>query len=542
MIRNVTRWWTQETDGLAAAAFIIGAASIASRVVGVIRDRVLAATFGAGPELDAYYAAFRLPDALYTLLVFGTLSAGFIPVFAETFEKGGKEKALALASQMLSICVAALAIGSVGLMVAAPAAMPVIAPGFVGAQRELTIELTRILAWSPFFLGISAVLGGVLQSMRRFLAFSVAPVFYNAGIIFGAVLLAPMFGMAGVAYGVVIGAMLHGLVQWSVVRSLGLPRLTWPTFAPSGVRKILSLMGPRTLSLGVSQFNVFVVTSFASHLESGALSAFSFANNLFGVPVGLIGVSFAIAAFPALARAYGAGKEEEFGTVLLGAARKMAFFLVPATALYVLLRAQIVRLVLGAGAFGWSDTIRTADVLGILSFSMLTQSLVLLYVRATFARQDTWTPLWISLGAAAANIGFAWWLVEPFGVAGLAGAVAGSSLLEALAHWAHLRMKRGGLPGTALVLAGGRIFLATLALSVVGYGVRQALGTAFDLRQYWQLFLQFMAVTVCGGGAYVGVSLLLKSQEAAELLSAIRGRLWRGTKVSESVEEASHTT
>ncbi|MBI4138558.1 murein biosynthesis integral membrane protein MurJ [Candidatus Uhrbacteria bacterium] len=531
------RLWHHETNGLTAAALIIGVASLASRVLGVLRDRVLASQFGAGDVLDVYYAAFRLPDLLYTLIILGALSAGFIPVFAEYMEARGKDDALRLAERVCSVVGAVMLVVCAALVAFAPVFVPLAVPGFTGEKLAETIALTRIMALSPFFLGLSAVMGGILQATRHFFAFALAPVLYNIGIIFGAVILAPVMGLPGLAWGVVLGAFLHFLTQSTVAFRLGFRRLPAPSFRTEGVRRILWLMAPRTAGLAVAQVNMVILLALASSLPLGSIAVFNLASNLQAFPVGIFGISFAVAAFPNLAAAVGAGRDQEFLRVISSAARKICFLILPATAIFFLLRAQIVRLALGAGAFDWNDTIRTADVLGIFTFSLLFQALSPLFARAFYALQDTWTPLRISVLTEAFNLLLAFMLRGPFGIFGLAIAFSAAAALNFVLLWWFLRVKRGPFDGDVFSSI-AKTSAASLALFGFGWLVRQSLGTIFPLRTFWQVALQTAGTVLVGMLAFVTVAALLRSEEFLEFRDAVRRKLFRAVKRIEGADAA----
>ncbi len=539
MISFFKKFWNGETDGLTAAALIVGASGLASRVLGVVRDRVLAGTFGAGDVLDAYYAAFRLPDTIYNLVILGALTAGFIPIFTEYLERKGKTEALHLASQVISTVGVVMAVASASIAIFAPWIVPVLAPGFGPEKLALTITLTRVMSLSPFFLGLSAVLGGVLQSMRMYAGYAIAPVLYNLGIIAGALLLTPVLGPVGLAWGVVLGAVAHFLIQLVPVIQVGVRKLAAPSFRAAGVRRILTLMAPRAAGLGVTQINMIVLLALATTIGSGSVAVFNLANNLQSFPIGLIGISFAIAAFPALGRAAGASDHEGYVNALSGASRKILFFTIPATALFILLRAQIVRLTLGDGLFDWNDTIRTADVLGWFAVSLTVQSLVPLFARAFYAVQDTWTPFTIGVVTEIVNIGLAFTLRDTFGIAGLAMALSAATFVQFSLLYYFLRRKRGSLGGAGLALSMSKAALATLVLCVVAYPLRQYVGTVYPLRTFWQVALQFLAASFGGGIAFLIAAWLLKSPELNEFAGALRKRLWRKVTPKEGGEAAS---
>jgi putative peptidoglycan lipid II flippase len=529
--------WNGETNGITAAAVIVGGASLASRLFGVLRDRVLASTFGAGNSLDAYYAAFRLPDLLYSLVILGALSAGFIPVFAEYLETKSKDEAWRLAERVLSVVGATMIFICGALILFAPMLVPFTVPGFEGEKLQQTIQLTRIMALSPFFLGLSAVMGGILQATRRFFAFALAPVLYNIGIIFGVLVLAPVMGLEGVAWGVVVGAFFHLVTQASVALRLGLRRIPAPSLRTEGVRRILRLMAPRTAGLAVSQINMVILLSLASALPIGSIAVFNLANNLQSFPVSIFGISFAVAAFPNLSRAAATRRDDDFKDVLGSAARKIAFLIIPATVAFILLRAQIVRLALGAGEFDWDATIRTANVLGIFAVSMLFQALVPLLARAFYAFQDTWTPLAAGIVAEAFNLVLAILLREHLGIIGLAIAFSVAALLNLLLLWWLLYYKKGSLGEGAFTMSLAKTCAASLALFGFGWLTRQGLGLIFPLRTFWQVALQAAGTVIVGGAAFIVVATLLRSSEFAEFRDAAIRKFLKKGEVIPGAEE-----
>lgn len=538
MMFFLKRWMFQQTDGLTAAALIVGASSLASRLLGILRDRVLAGTFGAGLELDAYYAAFRLPDTAYNLVILGAVSAGFIPVFTALMEQEGRERAMRLAGHVLSTVGLVLVMASVLILVCAPVLIPWLAPGFSEEGMALAIRLTRLMALSPILLGLSAVIGGVMQAMRRFVGFALAPVFYNLGIIGGTWLFGPSLGVTGAAIGVVLGALMHLVVQGVAASGVGLWPLQAPSFRDPGVRRILVLMGPRIAALGVSQVSLTVLFAIATLTETGAVAVFNLANNIQSFPLGLFGISFAIAAFPALSRAVGASDDEGYRQTLSSAARKICFFVIPATAVFFLLRAQIVRLVLGQGVFSWIDTIRVADMLGIMALSLVAQSLSPLLIRALYARQDTWTPFVVSVVAEVVTIGTALVLHSSYGLRGIGIAFSVGATVQAVLLLFLLRKRSGRLGRGETLYSIYRTTIATIALCVVGFPMREWLGTIYRLETTWQVALQAGGTLLVGGLGFLLAAWFMRSQELEELAQGIRSKLVRKAKIVEGAEQA----
>jgi putative peptidoglycan lipid II flippase len=537
MLKRFRTLWQGETNGLTTAAIIIGLASLTSRLVGVLRDRILASTFGAGIDLDAYYAAFRIPDTIYNLIILGALSAGFIPIFTEYLEKKSKAELWLLAEQVFSVVAVTMAIVCTLLAVFAPFIIPFTVPGFTLEQVAVTVHLSRILFLSPLLLGLSAILGGILQATRRIFAFAMAPVFYNVGIILGAVVLVPRMGIEGVAWGVILGSVLHFSIQFVVVLKLGLRRVHIPSFTHPGVKRIFSLMAPRTAGLAVSQLNVLILLGIASQLPAGSVAIMNLAINLQSFPVGIFGISYAVAAFPLLARAASGNNQDEFFNTLNSSARKITFLLLPITAIFFLLRAQIVRLVFGAGVFNWDDTIRTATVLGIFTFSLVGQALVPLYARAFYALQNTRTPFWVSLISEAMNVGIALLSYQKFGLIGLAVAFSLSTYVNiALLCWRMHRTQHTAPTRSywhSFVVNG----LSCVAMFVVGYPMRQLVGTLFPLHTFWQVALQTGSTLIVATAAFVLVARLNKSPELSELFAAMNRKIFSSNSSIAGAEE-----
>ena len=328
------RLFNGEINSITVAALLVGGSSLLSRLLGIFRDRILAGQFGAGDTLDIYYAAFRIPDLIFNLLVLGALSAGFIPIFTSLIkgpvEKiksmlgGDHDEAWLLASNILNILSFGLFILCGLGVIFAPQIMHLITPGFSKEKMDLTVGLSRIMFLSPIFLGISSVFGGILQSFKRFFVYSLSPIFYNVGIIIGALYFVPRWGIYGLAWGVVLGAFFHMIVQLPTLFSLGFKYKPIFDWRDKNARAIGKMMLPRTMSLATTQINLLVTTGFASVLAGGSLAIFNLANNLQSFAIGIFGVSFAIAAFPTLARL--AFEKEKLAASYSATLRKILFF------------------------------------------------------------------------------------------------------------------------------------------------------------------------------------------------------------------------
>ncbi len=494
-------------ESVAGAAFVLAIFGIASRLLGLVRDRILASQFGAGDVLDVYYAAFRVPDLLYSLLVLGALSAAFIPVFTEVMERSDEKRAWELASSVLTLLVVAMLILSVFGIVFLPWIVPLIAPGFDAGKQQMVVEFARIMFLSPLFLGASAVLGGVLVSRRCFWAYSVAPLFYNVGIILGATVGVQFWGIKGLAWGVAIGSVMHFMAQMVSARNIGFT-FFWQKFSfwkDESVRRIVGLMIPRTLTVAANQINLFVITIFASTLTAGSLAIFNFANNLQSIPLALFGISFATAVFPRLSTLSAKKDHDGFSHTFYRTLRRILFFVIPITVLMLVLRAQIVRVVLGSGHFDWEDTVLTFGVLGILAVSLFAQSLLPLLARSFYSLQNTKTPFFISLFSEGVNVFLALALIREYGVYGLAIAFTVAAIVQMSLMMFFLRKWVSYSSRENIVQFLLRLSAASLVAGLVAQGMKSFWGTVTNLSTFWEVFAQL----VFSGGAGVGIFILM---------------------------------
>lgn len=413
--------YNSQTKTINAAALIVAGSALISRVLGLVRDRLLAGSFGAGSDLDVYFAAFRIPDLVYNILIAGGVVVAFLPLFSEYFLKD-KEEAWKFANNVLNVFLFFLVLISFVFFLLAPILVKFITPGFSFSQLQLTVALTQILFLSPILLGLSSLFSGMLQYFDRFLAFSLSPVFYNLGIILGIVFLAPLFGIFGVVLGVILGALLHFLIQVPSVLQAGFAWRPVLNFRDPKIKRVFSLMLPRTLGVAAPQINLMVVTFIASTLPAGALTVFTFANNLQQFPLGLIGIPLALSAFPVLARSFAARNREEFLKGFYQTFRKIVYFSLPLSALIFIFRGQIIDLVLKTGRFDESSAGLASASLGLFALGIWASCLIPLVLRAFFALQDTRTPTVIAVLAMVLNI------VLSFGFVRLLGSVLGLPL------------------------------------------------------------------------------------------------------------------
>jgi len=513
-----------QSKTLTGAALILALASLVSRLVGVARDRILAHQFGAGIELDIYTAAFRIPDFIYNLLIVGALSAGFIPLFLELFQKEKKE-AWMFASRVINTTLIGVSLVSLLLYFFTPELIQLLVPGFSEEAKLSTVELTRIMLLSPILLGLSAVVSGVLQSLKAFFMYSLAPVLYNLGIIAGAVWLVPMFGLKGLAYGVVLGAFLHLLIQIPVLLTSGFHYSKSVSFKDTSIKKLTRALIPRTLTLASVQITTLVLTFFASFLGTGSIAIFNFASNISSLPIGIIGISFAVAAFPTLSEFVANKDMKGFKTQLTLTTKQILFFILPLTILFILLRAQIVRVLLGSGKFNWEDTIMTATTVGMFSLSLFSQCLLALYSRAFFALHNGRTPLYIAVVSMLVTVFLSFTLREYFGIAGLALGISIGSIFQMFLLWAGLKKILGPNQEENIIKSITKISLACIGLGVVTQILKYPLAQMVNMDTFMGIFLQGLLSGLGGLIVYILIAWLLRIHELTLLTQSLH-RKW----------------
>lgn len=537
----IAHLFSYQSRSITGAAVILGLASLLSRLIGMLRDRLFAHSFGAGEILDAYHAAFRIPDTLYTLIIVGAISAGFIPVLTELLEKD-KIEAKQVTRTLLTLASLLLLLTCGVFFLLAPWLVRLLTPGFDEQTLHLTILLTRVMLVSPAVLGVSAIVSGVLQTYKAFFVFALTPIMYNIGIMIGNVFLTPYFGPIGLAYGVVLGTLFHLGIQLPSFYQYGFslePLLEWKHAA---IKKIGKLMVPRTLSLSASQLNFIVITVFSSTLGSGSLAVFHFANNLQSLPVVMIGISFALAAFPLLSACVVKNERDQMISYLSASIRQILFFIIPLTIIFLLLRAQIVRVVLGTGAFNWDATIQTADALAYFAISLFAQSLVPLLARAFFALQDSWTPFLTTLVGTLATMLFAYGYVKSMGIAGIVLAFSIGMIVQCVLLWLGLRQKLGTLYEGKIIRFLGKISIGALLMSFVVQTLKTPLAAVVDMERFWGIFTQGLGAGLGGLLVFWIVCYVLGLEEMREFQATIKKRLFKQKTIAQDIPQEEITS
>src|SRR5680860_870227 len=515
-------------NSITSAAMILGIASLASKFLGLYRDRILAGSFGLGGELDIYFASFRIPDLIFNIVVLGAISAGFIPVFSKLISQKKEEEAFKTANAVLNLVMTALLFLCLLGIIFAPIIVSLLTPGFSVEKKDLTVELTRIMFLSPVFLLLSSITGGILQSYKRFFIYSLSPIMYNFGIIVGALYFAPDWGIHGLAWGVVLGSFLHFAVQLPIVKKLGFSYRFILDLKDVGAREIIKMMLPRTLTLVTVQLNLIVITIIASTLSEGSLSAFNFANNLQSFPLGLFAISFAVASFPTLSAL--SEDKKEFAKNLTTTTKQILFFIIPVSILLIVLRAQIVRTIFGTGQIGWEETIMLLDSVAFFSFSLFAQSVIPLFSRAFWALHDAKTPFLTSLTSVVVNIVLAFYLSAQYGIIGLVAAFSISAIVNAFLLYYLINKKTDFICHTRIYKPLLKISFAALISGYLSYETLYFIEPIIATGTGLGIFLQGLIAGIAGLVLYCILSWQMKIEEFIIFKNSIQKRLFK-TKI-----------
>lgn len=414
----------------AAATIMIMIA--ASRVLGLVRQRVLAHFFSV-EDLSVYFAAFRFPEMIFEILVVGALSSAFIPVFSSYISQGKARRGWYVAAIAQNITLVAFALLALIIFIFAVPLSSIITPGFPATSQNMMAELTRLLLLAQGFFILSFFLTGVLESHQRFLIPAIAPLFYNIGIIVGAVMLS-FLGVWGAAIGAVLGALLHFFIQLPLAISLGfrfVPRLD---LADVGVRQIATLAAPRVVEIGALQILRSVELVLASLVSLASYTYYTFATTLYLVPVGLFGASIAKASLPTLSRQAARKDMESFKRTLTFGLTQILFWTLPLAVLLAVLRVPLVRILFGAPRFSWEATVQTGYAVSAFAVAVVGQSLIALLARAFYALHDTKTAVKVALLSIFINVlsAVVFVLVLKLSVWSLAAAVSAASICQAI--------------------------------------------------------------------------------------------------------------
>ncbi len=513
------------STGLLRAGVLLSGAFLVSRLLGYLRTVVLGTTFGAGAELDAFFAAFRLPDLIFQLVAAGAMGSALIPVLAGLFASGERARAWRVVATVANLLLIVLVVLAVAAYLAAPELVRLMTPGFDDVALARTVELTRVMLVAPVVLALGAVATSTLNAEGRFAAAAMAPIVYNLAIIGGAVVLGPSLGVTGLAIGVVVGAFGHLAIQVPAVWRLGFRPRIGLDLGDEAARRVAVLLGPRALGLGVSQLTFLVMTALASSLGEGAISAYAIAFAVLQIPLGVIGVPLGIVIFPTLSREHALGATATYVGLVTRSLGLIAFVMLPITALGIALRSQVVALLFGYGRFDLEDIDRTAATLGLFLLGLTAHSAIAILARAFYARQDTRRPVAAAILAVAVNTSLGVILVGSLGLPGLALAIAVAAWIEAAVLLLMLGRSVRAFDTGSLLAALGRAILAAGAAGAAAAGAVVLLGEVVSpIAARPVLVAGMVAATAVGGGVYLAIARVAGMPELAQLMDIVRTR------------------
>ncbi len=519
---EITQPTTSHLSRVARAASLVMVLFIASRFLGVVREAVIARQFGTSADMDAYLAAFRLPDFLFYVVAGGALGSAFIPTFTGHLTRADLSGAWRLASAVINwVTLILTALGGVAAIFA-PWVVQTFFGDFSLDQQALTAELMRWMLVATVIFGVSGVVMGILNAHHHFLLPALAPVVYNVAIILGAWFLGPTWGVRGLTAGVVVGAIAHLLVQ---VPGLVQHRMRYlPVLMPrdASLQEVGRLMAPRVLGLAAVQLNFIVNAILASGLPTGSLTALNYGWIIMLLPQGIIAQSVATALFPTLAALVARGEHAQMRHIFAVTLRNLLFLTLPAAAGLLILRLPIARL-LERGEFDATSTALTAWALGFFALGLIGHAVVEIVTRAFYALKNTKTPVAVGVAAMAVNIGLSLFLLNlfarqgwpPHGGLALANSIA--VLLEMAVLLVLLRPLMGGLSEAGLAGSLGKMSLATAGMVIALWWLRPLLPAS-------PTWLGGLLGVAAGGIIYLGLAFLLGVDELRTVLRKVLRR------------------
>jgi len=516
LINGSRNFLTKENSSILSAATIIMFASLGSALLGLLRTRLLITYFYTNKEVvDVFWAAFRLPDMIFQIIIVGALSSAFIPVFSRYI--GDKKQESEIASSMINaVMLIMLALTTLVIIFASPLSS-LIAGGFAPSQLTLMVNLTRIMAIAQIFFGFSSFLTSIIQSHHRFLIPALSPILYNLGIILGIVLLGPRFGIYGPAIGVVIGALLHLLAQLPLAHRLGFHYLPTLIKKSAAVSEMGRLMLPRILTLSLTQIETTLIITFSSWLSVGTVTIMSIAQQLSLMPVRLIGVPIGQASLPFFTKNTSKNNILELATMVNHTILEMLYLALPASAIILILRIPLVRLAYGADSFPWAETVLTGKLVAILSISIAARSLTHVIVRVFYAFHNTKIPLMSNFISTIINVGLSYYFlfILDSGVLGMAFAITTASLVEAFVLTGIL-YSFAKFALTNLIWPLCKILLSTLLMGIsLWIPLRVLDQMVFDTTRTIPLIMLTIATGLIGLAVYLSLSYLFRIRELA---------------------------
>jgi putative peptidoglycan lipid II flippase len=507
---------------IARAGIVVSGAYLASRLLGYLRVVVIGTTFGAGRELDAFFAAFRIPDLIFQLVAAGAVASALVPIVSGLLATDESSRAWRIVSTVANLMLVALTLLAALAWLFAPTIVPAITPGFDPDQLARTIDLTRIMLLGPILLGLGAVATAALNGSRRFGASAIAPVVYNLAIIGAAVLLGPSLGVTGLAIGVVAGSAGHLLIQLPPLRRVGFRWRPVVDLSDVDARQTFVLMAPRAVGLGATQLIFVVLTSIASSVGPGAISAYTIAFSLLQIPIGVIGMPLGIVLFPSLSGELALGRRGTYLALIGQALRVLVFVMLPIAALGMVLSGQIVELLLGYGRFDAAAVTETAATLTFFLVGLPAHGVIDVLARSFYARKDTTTPVVAAILGVVVTVALATALVGSMGLPAVGLALSAGTWGEAVLLLAALRRREPELNVGGLGWIAIRSLIGTVLATMAALAVLAVLGAVGLDGGKLDALIEAILATLAGGAVYVGVARIFRIPELAMLFGTGR--------------------
>ena len=515
----------------ARSASIVGLAFVASRVLGLIREIVMANRFGTSSEYDAYISAFRIPDLLFLVVMSGAFGSAFIPIFGSFLARGDRESANRLASSVITYtAVVTVALGALAFVFAGPLMRSVVAPDLPPGAMDLAVRTMRYLLVSPLLLGLGIAAKGILEAQNKFVLPALAPLLYNLSIVVAAIVLAPDHGIDGVTAGVIIGAMLHVSIQIPGLVASGL------RFRPSlsrnvaGLGDVGALLLPRVVGQAAFQINFVAVNAFASSAGEGRVSGLNYAWQLMMLPHGVLALSISTVLFPTMAQQFELGQIQQMKATLLRALKPLLFLIIPASIGLYEFGYSIFQTIFQTGSFTSESTRLAAEPLALLAAGLVFYGLVEVLARTFYAMKDTRTPVIAGIVIIVINIAISAAVVDRLGHVGLAMALSISTMIEALILLAVLRVRIGGF-GPAFGAWLVRVIAATAVMAAAAEMVRprlEELTIPGATNRFVQVMQLGIAVSLVAA-VYFAAAWFFRIPETTRAISAVDRRLHRLT-------------
>lgn len=542
ILKNGRKLLSRRETGILSAAFFIMVTVFASKVLGLVRDRLLTGFFGASRELGVFWAAVEIPDTIFYILGSAVFSASFIPVFTDYLsssekDSGDEEQVSCDAWEMGEVVlrfalVVFLILGGLIFVFSRPLSR-LVAPGFSVPEVELMSRLVRIMAIAQFFFVLSYFLTSVLQSFQRFLLPAVASLLYNLGVVVGTLVLTPKLGIFGPAWGMVLGSFLHLIIQIPLSRSLGLSyRCFWGSLSHPGLKRVLRITIPRAVALLGGKLSLIIQVSLASLVPTldsvSNVAVLTLARHLELLPIGLFGVSFSQAALPSLSRNKNPEKIREFKDIFLSSLHKALFFVSPAAIILLVLRIPAVRLAFGARRFSWKATVLTGYVVSFFALGVVFYSALHLLKRSFYALEKAQVPVFATLSFTGLGILLAWFFTQElgYGVWAIPLALSISAALETVVLFLLLERELGIFDREELLIPITKIGWATLISGIALYLPMRFLDKLiFDTTRVGGLLLLTGVVGTVGISVYLALAWIFDVKEAKLLWEYLLSRL-----------------